>query len=127
MTLEYANSIKHYVYVLKTVCLFLYLIVEVKEETVQTRHLERLPGTPVLALTGTADQLTEKVTCSTLAIDNATKLFVSPNRPNLEFEVQEMQEMYKKQIFDSLKGSGTKRVVIATSALSMGVNFPDAR
>ena len=38
-----------------------------------------------------------------------------------------IQEKYKKRIFDSLKGSGTKRVVIATSALSMGVNFPDVR
>ena len=38
-----------------------------------------------------------------------------------------IQEKYKKRIFDSLKGSGTKRVVIATSALSMGVNFLDVK
>lgn len=35
-----------------------------------------------------------------------------------------IKEKYKQQIFESLKRSGTKRVVVATSALSMGVNFP---
>ena len=35
------------------------------------------------------------------------------------------QNKYKKRIFESLKGNGTKRVVVATSALSIGVNFLD--
>lgn len=34
---------------------------------------------------------------------------------------------YKKRIVESLKSSGLKRVVVATTALSMGVNFPDIR
>lgn len=38
-----------------------------------------------------------------------------------------IQDKYKKRIFDSLKGNGIKRVVVATSALSMGVNFPDVK
>jgi superfamily II DNA helicase RecQ len=37
------------------------------------------------------------------------------------------QEKYKERIVKSLKGDGSKRIVIATSALSMGVNFPDIR
>ena len=37
------------------------------------------------------------------------------------------QDKYKTRIFDSLKGSGVKRVVVATTALSMGVNFPDIK
>lgn len=34
---------------------------------------------------------------------------------------------YKVRVIDSFKGDGKKRVVIASSALSMGVNFPDVR
>mgnify|MGYP002803552619 CR=1 FL=1 len=48
--------------------------------------------TPVLALTGTADQVTQKVICSTIAINNATKLFVSPNRATLRFEIQKVSK-----------------------------------
>ena len=36
-------------------------------------------------------------------------------------------EQYKKRISTCLKSSGIKRIVIATTALSMGVNFPDIR
>ena len=141
--------------------------------------------------------MTQKVICSNLAISDATRLFVSPNRKNLRFEVNKVpktlmlskldwivgmmkvynigtpkmiifcdtinaltqvvncltvklgrhypntskkredcligifhsmiQEKYKQRIFGSLKGSGAKRVVVATSALSMGVNFPDVK
>ena len=153
----------------------------------------------MLALTGTADPVTQKVICSTLAIQDATKLIVSPNRPNLRFEIHKVpkrlmlsnldwiiqmikdeniatpktiifcdtinsltqvinyltmqlgthafypqnskkredcllgifhsmtQDKYKKRIFESLKGNGTIRVVVATSSLSMGVNFPDIK
>lgn len=34
---------------------------------------------------------------------------------------------YKQRVIKSMKGEGKKRVIIATSALSMGVNFPDVR
>lgn len=34
---------------------------------------------------------------------------------------------YKERVIMSMKGEGKKRVVIATSALSMGVNFPNIR
>lgn len=34
---------------------------------------------------------------------------------------------YKERVVKSMKGEGKKRVIIATSALSMGVNFPDIR
>lgn len=43
--------------------------------------------TPVLALTGTADPVTQKVISSTLAVQDATKFIVSPDRPNLRFEI----------------------------------------
>ena len=158
-----------------------------------------LPGTPLLALTGTADQETQNVICHNLALKDPTRLFVSPNRLNLWFNVMKVpkkqmlsqldwivemiknegiatpktiifcdtmysvanvanylmmklgrqafypttskerehcvvgifhsvtQEKYKERIVKSLKGDGSKRIVIATSALSMGVNFPDIR
>lgn len=34
---------------------------------------------------------------------------------------------YKERVIKSMKGDGEKRVIIATSALSMGVNFPNIR
>lgn len=36
-------------------------------------------------------------------------------------------EQNKERVTSSFKGSGLKRIVIATTALSMGVNFPDVR
>ena len=38
-----------------------------------------------------------------------------------------IQKKYKDRLLQSLKGDGTKRVAIATTSLSMGVNFPDIR
>lgn len=38
-----------------------------------------------------------------------------------------IQKEYKERLLNSLKDEGTKRVAIATSALSMGVNFPNIR
>ena len=162
-------------------------------------HVVFIPGTPLLALTGTADQETQNVICHNLALKDPTKFFVSPNRLNLRFSVIKVpkkqmlsqldwivekiknegiatpktiifcdtmysvahvanylmmklgrqafypttskerehclvgifhsvtQEKYKERIVKSLKGDGSKRIVIATSALSMGVNFPDIR
>ena len=157
-------------------------------------------GTPVLALTGTASQETENMICSTLLLRDPIRLFVSPNRSNLRFNVSKVpmsqmlsqtldwivqlvkkegiatlktiifcdtlysvasvvnylmmklgrlafspptskcrehclvgifhsvtQDKYKKRIVNSLKTTGSKKIVIATSALSMGVNIPDIR
>ena len=36
-------------------------------------------------------------------------------------------QKYKDRITNSFKGNGKKRIIIASSALSMGVNFPDVR
>ncbi|CAB3997519.1 probable Werner syndrome ATP-dependent helicase homolog 1 [Paramuricea clavata] len=38
-----------------------------------------------------------------------------------------IQKEYKKRLFSSLKGDGTKRIAIAATSLSMGVNFPNIR
>lgn len=38
-----------------------------------------------------------------------------------------IQKKYKERLLQSLKGNGTKRVAVATTSLSMGVNFPDIR
>ena len=37
------------------------------------------------------------------------------------------QDKYKERIVNSLKTSGSKKIVVATSALSMGVNFPNIK
>ena len=34
---------------------------------------------------------------------------------------------YKDRLLTSMKGTGLKRIAVATTALSMGVNFPDVR
>jgi len=34
---------------------------------------------------------------------------------------------YKERVLNSFKSNGTKRIAVATTALSMGVNFPDVR
>lgn len=38
-----------------------------------------------------------------------------------------IQKEYKDRLLNSLKGEGTKRIAIATTSLSMGVNFPNIR
>lgn len=48
------------------------------------------PGTPVLALTGTADKDTEKTIIGDLLMKNPVKLFVSPNRVNLRLSVHKV-------------------------------------
>ena len=155
-------------------------------------------GTPVLALTGTADNHTRDIIKSGLAINSdALEVFLSPNRTNLRISVikttkkdalsnldwlvelcREKQfntpkttlfcntmkdvatlsnylmlklgsaayspptsresencligiyhsmswDNYKNKIVSQLKGTGKIRLVVATTALSMGVNFPD--
>ncbi|XP_015758777.1 PREDICTED: ATP-dependent DNA helicase RecQ-like [Acropora digitifera] len=157
-------------------------------------------GTPVLAITGTADDRTQDVIIKQLGMKHVRKIYVSPNRPNLRISVvkckKEMRfkqlawlvsllkekgiytpktiifcngtltdiavvlnhlllelgksayspcddqssdncligiyhsltlHKYKDRIIKSFKGEGKKRVVIASTALSMGVNFPDVR
>ncbi|XP_078364092.1 uncharacterized protein LOC144648389 [Oculina patagonica] len=156
-------------------------------------------GTPVLALTGTADEETETTVIKELAMKDPIHLFVSPNRSNLRFSINKVSRTallreldwlvelikkngkdtpktivfcdtmysmasvfnylmmslgehafhpntsrkridcfiglfhsvshkeYKERLLLSFKNNGLKRVAIATTALSMGVNFPDVR
>ena len=156
-------------------------------------------GTPVLALTGTADKDTEKTIIADLNMRNPVKLFVSPNRTNLRLSVKKVPRTdmlkqldwivdlvkecgkdtpktiifcdtlyaiasvvnflmmslgtyafhpntskkrhdcllgifhsltlkeYKERLVTSFESDGMKRVAIATTALSMGVNFPNVR
>ena len=72
-------------------------------------------GTPVLALTGTADKLTKEVISSSLILrPNMCNIFVSPNRVNLRISIVR----------------ATKRDALAKSdwlielCLSKGVNIP---
>ena len=54
-------------------------------------------GTPFLALTGTTDGQTQSVIIKQLEMKQVQKLFVSPNRPNLQISVMKCQrgEMFK--------------------------------
>ena len=47
-------------------------------------------GTPLLALTGTADMDTEKTIIDYLVMKKPVKLFVSPNRVNLRLSVKKL-------------------------------------
>ena len=158
-----------------------------------------LPGTPILALTGTADERTQKVIKTSLSMRDPKVLVLSPNRLNLRISVlkckkEEMFDKlswlielirskgietpktlifcngtltnvatlinfmlmelgskaytpegqdakhcligiyhsltlkkYKERLIHAFKVGGTIRVAITTSALSMGINFPDVR
>ncbi len=49
-------------------------------------------GIPVLALTATADKLTQETICSQLCLKAYhTRLFVSPNRENLRFSIHKVK------------------------------------
>ena len=146
------------------------------------------PGTPILALTGSADTKSQKTIISKLALNNPTKLFISPNRRNLRISMIKCKKSqifdnllwliesvkkngtlndiatlfnflllklgkeayipndcknsencligiyhsltlakYKERLVKSLKTDGKKRIAIASTALSMGINFPDVR
>ena len=76
------------------------------------------PGTPMLALTGCADTKTQKTIISKLALNNPTKLFISPNRRNLRISVIKRK---KSLIFDNLlwlielvkkNGAQTRKTII---------------
>ena len=157
-------------------------------------------GTPIAALTGTADERTLAVVEKNLLLKNPFKIMISPNRQNIRFSVEKYKketimsgldwiieaikqhgeethrtiifcntmndiarvvnylmlklgsaayapqqpkvqgnclvgiyhsntwETNKDRVLDSLKDiSGKVRVVVASSALSMGVNFPSIR
>ena len=160
-------------------------------------------GTPVLALTGTADGMTQKTICEQLLMKNPHIINISPNRKNLRFSVQKcsksdmhkqldwLVEMVKntidnstekipktiifcnslkdiatvlnylllklglyaygtskknaaenliigifhsmswqhckERIQQSMKEDGIQRIIVASSALSMGVDFPNVR
>ena len=49
-------------------------------------------GTPVLALTGTADKETERTVMDDLTMKDPIQLFVSPNRCNLRFSVNKVAQ-----------------------------------
>ena len=155
-------------------------------------------GTPVGAVTGTADKATQERIKNSLCLNQGTlEIYLSPNRTNLRFSVHKVKKnvqlkhldwlvekasgkttpktivfcntmneiatvvnyliyklgtaLYadkdptkledsligiyhsnswpsnKERIVSSLKGNGNIRVVIASTALCMGVNFPDIR
>jgi superfamily II DNA helicase RecQ len=154
-------------------------------------------GTHVLAITGTADDETQKVIIKGLSLKQTKRFYVSPKLrisvikckkqemfTNLEWLIRLVKEQgnatpksiifcngsltdiaavfnhmllqlgsyayfpqdsqtspnclvgiyhsltlkkYKDRITKSFKGNGKKRIIIASSALSMGVNFPDVR
>ena len=85
-------------------------------------------GTPkTIIFCDTINCLTQVINCLTMQL--GTHAFYPQNSKKREDSLLGIfhsmtQDKYKK-IFESLKGNGTKRVVVATSALSMGVNFPD--
>ncbi len=55
-------------------------------------------GTPVLALTGTADGMTQKTICEQLIMKNPHIINISPNRKNLRFSAQKCSksDMHKQ-------------------------------
>ena len=159
--------------------------------------LLKFQGTPLLALTGTADDSTMKVITNDLSLKNPEYILVSPERKNIRFSIRKIakEEMFlqlswlikmikdmntccpktiifcntlndiaavfnylmlqlgsyayhpsdtrkpdcriigiyhsnsfqeqKDRLFTQMKSMGKKRVIVASSALSMGVNFPD--
>lgn len=156
-------------------------------------------GTPLAALTGTADESTLRVVSEKLVLKQPLVIRISPNRKNIRFSVKKNKKEHllaeldwliehikangestpkciifcntmneiacvtnyvmlklgkeaylpplprqpsnclvgiyhstswahsKERIINSFKGNGKTRVVISSSALSMGVNFPDVR
>lgn len=61
--------------------------------------LYAIPGTPILALTGTADVKTQKVIKKSLSMKDPKVLVLSPNRPNLRISVVKCK---KEVIFNQL-------------------------
>lgn len=156
-------------------------------------------GTPVGAITGTADTNTQQTIKTVLCLNKPLTIYVSPNRPNLRFTVKKVKkagylkqlqwlvemakdlgsqtpktiifctvmndmasvvnylvsqlgdalyatpdnrspgnaiigiyhsnswQSMKDRVTQSFKGNGHKRIVVATTSLCMGVNFPDIR
>lgn len=80
-------------------------------------------GTPLLALTGTADVDTEKAIVADLVLKNPVKVFVSPNRVNLRLSVCKVSRkdmlMQLDSIVDMIKehGKETPKAIIFCDAL----------
>ncbi|XP_015759772.1 PREDICTED: ATP-dependent DNA helicase RecQ-like isoform X2 [Acropora digitifera] len=97
------------------------------------------PVKPLLALTGIADKGTTQAIISSLGLKEArVELFLGRNAyfPTGSFQMADCiigiyysmtWQENKERIITSLKGEGNKCVINATSALSMGVHFPDVR
>uniref|UniRef100_A0A8C6U4X2 DNA 3'-5' helicase n=1 Tax=Neogobius melanostomus TaxID=47308 RepID=A0A8C6U4X2_9GOBI len=105
------------------------------------------PGTPVLALTATADLAARARVKRQLHLENATVITASPNRENvrlglkkiagssLEYPQRNQENMLigmfhsktladnKRRVLSSLSGEGNCRVIVATTALGMGLHF----
>jgi superfamily II DNA helicase RecQ len=80
-------------------------------------------GTPFLALTGTADESTEKEVSMSLNMVDHQRVFVSPNRTNLHFHVEKAQKACMLSqldwIVDIVKENGvnTPKVIVFCSNL----------
>ncbi|CAB3977906.1 Hypothetical predicted protein [Paramuricea clavata] len=93
-------------------------------------------GTPFVALTGTADGMTQRAIITHLSLCNPVKLGKYAYDPQ-DCQVPEncligiyyslTPQKYKDRIVQSFKGDGGKRIAVTTTALSVGVNFPDVR
>uniref|UniRef100_A0A8C6S960 DNA 3'-5' helicase n=1 Tax=Neogobius melanostomus TaxID=47308 RepID=A0A8C6S960_9GOBI len=121
-------------------------------------------GTPIMALTASADVQSRARVIKQLHLEKAVTLIESPNRSNIrlglthirgphldcmDWIVQEVKEMgitmspvliyycwvgrdpiktlpqNKTRVLSSLSGEGNCKVVVATTALGMGLNFPN--
>ncbi|KAJ7375143.1 hypothetical protein OS493_001881 [Desmophyllum pertusum] len=85
-----------------------------------------IAGTPVLALTGTADKETEKTVTTDLVMLNLTKLFVRPNRTNMRLSEHKVPktEMLKHLdwLVDLIKEHGkdsTKTIIFCDTMYSI--------
>lgn len=77
-----------------------------------------------MALTGTADDTTQATICSELSLKpNTTKLFISPNRPNLRISVSKVKKDVMESQLDWLvdkakeKGIETPKTIIFCNTL----------
>ena len=64
----------------------------VKGNIPNTVFFSSFTDTPFLALTGTADETTERIISDSLGTKNHEKVLVSPNRINLRFSVKKIQK-----------------------------------
>jgi superfamily II DNA helicase RecQ len=61
-------------------------------------------GTPIAALTGTADERTLAVVEKNLLLKNPFKIMISPNRQNIRFSVEKYKKEIRKLLCQDLTG-----------------------